>query len=104
MLAYKLRYQIEVWENVTAKNAIGSVTETSQLIEVVRADVIPKTGRVLSNDDRVIHTSETTFVTRKYPKVTYSHFIKYEGNEYRILSIKEICTGTTIIIETVRNG
>jgi head-tail adaptor len=104
MLAYRLKYEIEVWENVKAKNAIGSVTETPQLITTARADVQTAMGKVVANDDRVIHTTDTTFIIRNWPAITYNHFIKYEGQEYQVVAIQPMPDRTGQIIKTVRNG
>ncbi|WP_017732716.1 phage head completion protein [Nafulsella turpanensis] len=103
MLAYKLKYKIEVWEKVKTKNSIGSTTESEVLVAAVSADVQTTMGKVATNDDRVLFTTESTFIIRNYPLVTYNHFIRFNGDDYRILGIQPLPDGTGQIIKGVRN-
>lgn len=104
MLSYKLKYQIEIWLHTKGKNAVGSVTKIDTFVDWVRADVQASMGKVVANDDRVIHTTDTTFIFRNYPVMTYEHFIKYENETYKVIAIQPFPDRTGQIIKTVRNG
>ena len=104
MIAARLKYQIEIWEKVKAKSTIGSMTETEQLVETVMADVQTAMGKVAANDDRILHVTEATFFIRNYPEMKYDYFIKYNGDNYRVLAIQPLPDRSGQIIKGVRNG
>jgi head-tail adaptor len=101
MLAHKLRYKIEIFLKTKTKNSIGSFTESEVLVDSVLADVQTTMGRTATNDGKVIHSTETTFIIRNYPKVTYDHIIKYDGQTYRIIGLQPLQDRTGQIIKTV---
>jgi head-tail adaptor len=103
MIAARLKYQIEIMEKVKVKSSIGSMTETEQLVQAVKADVQTAMGREVANDDRILHSTETTFIIRNWPVVTYSNFIRYKGDKYRIVAIQPLPDRSGQIIKTVRN-
>lgn len=102
MLAQKLRYQIGIWESVKTKNTIGSSVVSEVLISEVFADVQTSMGRTATTGDKVIHTTETTFIIRIHPVMKYSYFIRYAGEKYKVVGIQELPDRTGQIIKTVR--
>lgn len=104
MLAYKLRYKIEIWENQETRNTFGAISKADVLIDSVYADVQTSMGRVATTDDRVLHSTETTFFIRNHPQVTYKNFIKFNGDKYRIIGVQELPDRTGQIIKTVLNN
>ena len=104
MIAARLRYQIEIWEKVKVKNSIGAIAESEHLVETVMADVQTAMGKVAANDDRILHVTETTFFIRNYPDMKYDYFIKYGGDNYRVLAIQPLPDRSGQIIKGVRNG
>lgn len=104
MLSHRLKYQIEIWQNVEQKDSIGALVSTPVLLEKVMSDYRAIMGKVTTNDDRVLHTSEAEFIIRNYPVVSYDHFIKFAGSEYQIIAIQPLPDGSGQIIKTSRNG
>lgn len=104
MLAHKLKHLVEVWRHVQAKDSIGSISETEQLVDTVYMDKQDAIGRAVANDDRVLNQTESTFILRHYPTITYEHFFKYQGQSYRVHAIGQLPDGSGQLIKTVRNG
>lgn len=101
MLAYKLRYKIEVFKTEKTKDLIGAFTENDVLVESVFADVNTGMGRTIQDGDKVIYTNETTFVIRNYPIINYTNWIKYNGDKYKIIGIQPLQDGSGQILKTV---
>lgn len=104
MLAHRLKYQIEIWEETEVKDSIGSLVSTEQLVAAVFADHQASMGKVAANDDRILHTNETTFIIRNYPEMNYGHFVKYDGSVYTIIALQKLPDGSGQIIKTTRNA
>lgn len=100
MLAHRLKHKIEIWGKTEAKNSIGAVVVSNVKIANVFADVQTAMGRTLANDDRVIHTNETTFIIRNYPAVSYSNYVIYNGNKYKIIGLQPLPDGSGQILKT----
>lgn len=99
MLAYKLNTKIEIFETVKTKNNIGAFVESDVLKASIFADVTAGMGRTVTNDDRVIHTNETTFIIRNYPMISYKMFVKYNGEKYKIIGLQLLPNGSGQIIK-----
>ncbi|WP_192820177.1 head-tail adaptor protein [Rufibacter sp. LB8] len=103
MLSHKLKHKIEIWETVKVKDSIGATTTTSNYIDSVYSDAVIEAGTVATNEDRVLFTTKGTFIVRNYPTITYNHYIKFNSDVFKIISIQDLLDGTGRKITAFKN-
>jgi hypothetical protein len=104
MLGSRLKYSIEIYQEVKSLDSIGSTVITEQLIAPVKADIKTGIGRAVNKEDIIINQTEAVFYIRNYPVMSYDYFIKFKGDKYKILAINPFLDGSGQSIKAVRNG
>ena len=104
MIGNRLRYNIEIYGETKSRDALGSITSTDSLVAAVKADIKIDVGSQTNSEDVIINQTQATFYIRNYPKVTYDMYIKYEGDNYKILAVQPMLDRTGQTIKAVRNG
>lgn len=89
MQAGRLTESIEIYHPVYEINEFGEKTETYMLSRKTRALVLHNNGNRTVSNDEIVHNYTKTFKVRRYISLFENFQIKYNGQQYRIISIDD---------------
>ena len=91
---------IQIYRSVTVTNDYGERSETYELKYTTRANVNWDSGSRIDSNEEIQYTYEKTFRIRSYVPIVETDIIKWQDNDYRILTLERRRQTNEIIVKT----
>lgn len=102
MKASDLKYKIEIWKQKVTTTDFGRTNVTYAKRCNARARVNYLTGSRTIDNEEIFYSVDREFIVRSYVPVEYTDIIKFDGQDWQILSIDKIHEYNDIVIHTTR--
>lgn len=105
ILSSRLNKRVNVKQEGTTDTSIGARDRTSLVtIKKIWANKADKSVDAGYEDDRVVPSSYTQFITRYDPSINYDCVLNHNNRDYKIDHIQEIEDGEGLKIDTTTYG
>lgn len=102
MKSSDLKEKIEICEQVVTKTDFGRTLISYKHKSYTLARVNYSSGNRLVENEEIFYSVEREFIVRSYVDVSDTDIIKYQDNEWQILSIDRSYNFNNIIIRTAK--
>ena len=102
MRAPDLKHRIVIYRLINNKTDYGYTNPTYELKCSCRARVNYLSGGRTTDNEEIFYTVEREFIVRSYIPIEYTDIIKYDGDEWQVISIDRIHSYNDIVIRTTR--
>lgn len=102
MKAADLKYSIEIYKPVVTVSDFGRTIVKYEHRCTTRARVNYLSGSRIMENEEIFYSVDREFIVRSYVPVEYDDIIKFDGQDWQVLSIDKIHEYNDIVIRTTR--
>jgi len=100
--ASDLDRRIEIFKTIITEGDFGRTNISYEKKGETRARVNFSSGNRIVENDEIFFTVEREFIVRSYVDISDTDIIRFEGNDWRVLSIDRVHDYNNIIIRTTK--
>ena len=97
-----LKYRIQIYKQVVTTSEFGRTNISYEYKCSCRARVNYLSGSRIMDNEEIFYSVDREFIVRSYVPIEYTDIIKYDGDDWQVLSIDKIRNYNDIVIKTTR--
>lgn len=102
MRSSDLKKRIQIYKQIVSASDFGRTNTTYEYKCSCRARVNYLTGNKTMDNEEIFYSVDREFIVRHYVPIEYTDIIKYDGDDWAVVSIDRIHSYNDIVIRTTR--